>query len=276
MRVPGIPYIQGRNSYTDADGTKYGIAIHNTSNDASARNEAAYAQNRTDGVSSHFYVDRIEVIQSLDLLARAGHAGSKNGNENGIAVEITGVNGWSRSTWLANVNWVVLGSTLAWCCNQFGIAVRRASVSEMRSNPKVRAFYSHDDMRQAWGGTDHTDPGPNFPWDKLFEVVAGGSPPLSTTDPIPTKGGGGEMAVIKNKSTGAHWALAGVGGAGSGEGNWMETEDGEIALQMLSQCGPSAKFIEVYQGSWDKWKAACTGPAQITTGDDEEPESPST
>jgi hypothetical protein len=41
----------------------------------------------------------------------------------------------------------------------------------MKANPRVKAFYSHDDMRRAWGGTTHTDPGANFPWDKLFAVV---------------------------------------------------------------------------------------------------------
>jgi N-acetyl-anhydromuramyl-L-alanine amidase AmpD len=171
MRVSGVPYVQGRNSYSDADGTKYGIAIHNTSNTASAGDEASYATRRTDGVSSHFYVDATKVIQSLDTTARAGHAGSGNGNQNAVAVEIRGVNGWSRQTWLDSVCWGTLGRVLADVCRAYGIAVRRASVAEMRSNPKVRAFYSHDDMRQAWGGTDHTDPGPGFPWDRLFSAV---------------------------------------------------------------------------------------------------------
>jgi len=171
MRVSGVQYVQGRNSYSDADGTKYGIAIHNTSNTASADAEASYATRRTDGVSSHFYVDATKVIQSLDTSARAGHAGSSQGNQNAVAVEIRGVNEWSRQTWLDSVCWGQLGRVLAEVCRAYGIQVRRATVSEMRNNPKVRAFYSHDDMRQAWGGTDHTDPGPGFPWDRLFSAV---------------------------------------------------------------------------------------------------------
>src|SRR5690349_18987856 len=104
-RVPGIPFVPGRNDYDDRDGRKYGIAIHNTSNNASDTNEASYARRRTDGVSSHFYVDRDSVTQSLDTTARAGHAGSRHGNENAIAVEITGGNGKSRDWWLNNVAW---------------------------------------------------------------------------------------------------------------------------------------------------------------------------
>jgi N-acetyl-anhydromuramyl-L-alanine amidase AmpD len=175
MIVPGIPYVQGRNSYSDADGVKYGIAIHNTSNDASDTGEASYATWRPDGTSSHFYADADSVTQSLDTVRKAGHAGSTQGNENAIAVEITGGNGMSLDWWLANVAWSKLGQVLAavirhhWPDGSF--QVRRASVAEMRANPKVKAFYGHDDMRLAWGGTTHTDPGGSFPWDRLFAAV---------------------------------------------------------------------------------------------------------
>lgn len=175
MRVPGVPYVQGRNSYGDRDGRKYGIAIHNTSNDASAEGEASYATRRTDGVSSHLYADADSVVQSLDTGARAGHAGSYEGNEHAIAVEITGTNDKSRSWWLANVAWDRLGTVLAavirhhWPDGSF--AVRRAAVDQMRADPKIRALYGHDDMRRAWGGTTHTDPGPNFPWDRLIQAI---------------------------------------------------------------------------------------------------------
>lgn len=193
MRVTSVRYIQGRNSYTDPDGRKYGIAIHNTSNNATAAQEAAYATRRTDGTSAHFYCDDHEVIQSLDTSVRAGHAGSVEGNTHAVAVEITGSNAWTRQRWLASVAWDALGATLAsvirkhWPDGSF--KVRRATVTEMRRNPKVRAFYGHDDMRRAWGGTDHTDPGPAFPWDRLFAAVnaaMGVNPPTPSGDDMPT------------------------------------------------------------------------------------------
>ncbi|WBB78949.1 peptidoglycan recognition family protein [Micromonospora sp. WMMD882] len=172
MRVPGIPFVQGRNVYPDRDGLKYGIAIHATANTATAEQEASYATRRTDGVSAHFYVDSDSIVQSLDTDVRAGHAGSGTGNENAIAIEITGLAGSSRQWWLANVAWGRLATVLATLCRHHGVAVRRATVAEMVANPRVRAFYGHNDMRLAWGGTTHTDPGPNFPWDHLLATVA--------------------------------------------------------------------------------------------------------
>ncbi len=175
MRVPFVRYVQGHNSYIDGDRLKYGIAVHNTSNDASDEQEASYAARRTDGVSAHFFADLDSVTQSIDTAAKAGHAGSREGNENGISWEFTGANGKTRDWWLANICWDLVGRVNAaiirhhWPDRSF--QVRRASVAEMKANPKVKAFYGHDDMRRAWGGTTHTDPGPNFPWDKLFAVT---------------------------------------------------------------------------------------------------------
>lgn len=189
MRVAGIPYVQGRNDYTDWDGKHFAIAIHNTSNNASDSDEASYARRRTDGTSAHLYVDHDSVTQSLSLTDRAGHAGSEQGNDNAIAVEITGANGWSREKWLRSVAWDKLGRALAWIIRNDpdyrGFQVRRASVAEMRRNPRVKAFYSHDDMRRAWGGTDHTDPGPHFPWDRLFKAVNDALKPTPAGTPQP-------------------------------------------------------------------------------------------
>lgn len=175
MRIPGVPYHQGIGSYTDTDGRHYGIAIHDTENTASDTAEAAYADHRTDGTSAHFFVDRDSVTQSLDTDAKAGHSGSQEGNENAIAFEITGTAGRSRDWWLTNVAWDQLGRVIGYMIRNdpdyAGFQVRRASVAEMKANPKVRAFYGHNDMRLAWGGTNHTDPGENFPWDRLFQAV---------------------------------------------------------------------------------------------------------
>ncbi|SDZ39921.1 N-acetylmuramoyl-L-alanine amidase [Micromonospora pattaloongensis] len=168
MRVPGVRFVQGRNRYGTS--TKYAIAVHATANTASAADEAMYATRRTDGTSAHFYLDRREVIQSLDTRDRAGHAGSTQGNTYAIALEFTGLNSWSRATWLSSVAWDRVGAVLATVSRTHQIPARRVTVAQMRADARVRGAYDHNQMRLAWGGTDHTDPGPHFPWDRLLAV----------------------------------------------------------------------------------------------------------
>ena len=172
MKVAAVKFVQGRNYEKDVDGTKFAIAIHNTSNTASAADEASYATRRTDSVSAHFYADATEVIQSLDTSVVAWHSGSYAGNQDAISVEIVGLNSWTREKWLASVAWDKLGAVLAAVCAAYDIPIRQCTVAEMIANPKVKGFYSHDEMRLAFGSTTHTDPGPNFPWDHLLAMVA--------------------------------------------------------------------------------------------------------
>src|SRR5688572_30087537 len=113
MRVPGIPYVQGRNYQVNPAGRHYGIAVHATASTASARGEAAYAQRRTDGIGSHLYLDDIEIIQSIDTIYKVNHAGSSNGNNYAICLEQTGRNDWTRQQWIDRLDWGQLGYALA-------------------------------------------------------------------------------------------------------------------------------------------------------------------
>lgn len=161
------------------------ITIHNTSNDATAEGEASYAMRRTDGTSSHYYVDHDSIVQSLNTDWCAGHVGSAQGNTYGISYEITGVNGWTREQWLSDVAWQLLAKQIAVDCVQFGISVRQLSIAEMRAGAAT-GFITHDQARLAWGGTTHTDPGPNFPMDHLLALVADliGDDDMSLDEPI--------------------------------------------------------------------------------------------
>lgn len=68
-----------------------GIAIHNTYNDASAKNEIAYMKNNNNQVSYHIAVDDKEAIQGLPLNRNAwacGDGSSGPGNRKYISIEI--------------------------------------------------------------------------------------------------------------------------------------------------------------------------------------------
>ncbi len=66
------------------------IVIHNTANDASAKNEVAYMRRNNNQVSFHYAVDDKEIVQGIPENRNAWHSGDGNGkgNREGIAIEI--------------------------------------------------------------------------------------------------------------------------------------------------------------------------------------------
>ena len=67
------------------------IVVHNTANDANARNEVAYMIRNNDKVSFHYAVDDKEIVQGIPENRNAWHAGdgaSGPGNRKGIGIEI--------------------------------------------------------------------------------------------------------------------------------------------------------------------------------------------
>jgi N-acetylmuramoyl-L-alanine amidase CwlA len=67
------------------------IVVHNTANDATARNEIAYMISNNQEVSFHYAVDDKEVVQGIPENRNAWHSGdgaNGKGNREGIAIEI--------------------------------------------------------------------------------------------------------------------------------------------------------------------------------------------
>lgn len=67
------------------------IVVHNTANDASARNEIAYMIGNNQEVSFHYAVDDKEAVQGIPEDRNAWHCGDGEygkGNREGVAIEI--------------------------------------------------------------------------------------------------------------------------------------------------------------------------------------------
>lgn len=67
------------------------LVVHNTANDASARNEISYMISNNNQTSFHFAVDDVEVVQGIPENRNAWHAGdggSGIGNRQGLSIEI--------------------------------------------------------------------------------------------------------------------------------------------------------------------------------------------
>jgi hypothetical protein len=159
--------------YGNTRTSKVYIAIHSTENSASAEAEADYAKRRADSTSSHYYIDQNSIVQSLDTDLRAFHAGSRPGNDRAIAYELTGRAAWSRSQWLGAVAWPLLVAQIRADCAAHNIVPRDLSVAQIQAG-SLTGIITHNEMRLAWGGTDHTDPGPNFPMDHLIGLLLEG------------------------------------------------------------------------------------------------------
>lgn len=67
------------------------IIVHNTANDASAKNEVKYMQNNNSHTSFHYAVDDKETILAISLNRNTWNAGDRRygkGNREGISIEI--------------------------------------------------------------------------------------------------------------------------------------------------------------------------------------------
>ncbi len=67
------------------------IVVHNTANDASARNEVKYMINNNSSTSFHYAIDDKEIVQGIPENRNAFHAGdgrNGKGNRKGLSIEI--------------------------------------------------------------------------------------------------------------------------------------------------------------------------------------------
>jgi hypothetical protein len=173
--VPPKSWTKGRVSadYPDV------IFIHTTEGSEgreSAENGAAYDSRRTDQTSTHFFVDQDSTIQCVYTKDEA-HAARTHGNDKGIQIEVCGKAGQTKAQWTDAASAGAIEQ-----CARLGVAIRKKygkarfplvnlTPAELRAGKN--GFAEHYDATKAWpgdGGT-HTDPGPNFPWSKLFARI---------------------------------------------------------------------------------------------------------
>jgi N-acetyl-anhydromuramyl-L-alanine amidase AmpD len=175
--VPPRAFGRGR----DGKAVRY-IVIHYTAGSerpTSAEDGAAYDQRRTDGTSSHYYVDSNSIVQCVRTTDRANTARHR-GNRLGVQYELCGT-AQTRAQWLDAASLATLkiaARQVARDCRKYGIPVRRLSVAETRrawtefpAGPK--GIVGHVDCTNAYpeDNGDHTDPGAHFPWDVFLNLV---------------------------------------------------------------------------------------------------------
>lgn len=151
------------------------IVVHYTAGaerSTSAEDGAAYDARRTDGTSTHYFVDSNSVVQCVLTKDRA-NAAFYNGNTIGIQYELCGTV-QTREQWLDAASRPTLKNAAKQIlrdCTKYNIPIRKLSPSEVAAGKS--GICGHVDITHAFpkdGGT-HTDPGPHFPWDVLLADI---------------------------------------------------------------------------------------------------------
>jgi hypothetical protein len=97
-------------------------------------------------------------------------------NERGLHLCFKGRASQSRAEWLAQGRQLDAGARVLrdWR-DRYGIPLVKLTGAQMRAGQK--GVGGHADTVDAWHSTDHTDPGPGFPWDVLLAKAAGNTTP---------------------------------------------------------------------------------------------------
>lgn len=160
-----------------------GVCIHTTENDAGtpAENVANY-QITSESGSYNVLTDTSGKRLRENTDDWQVWATGNKGNDVLLHLSFVARAAWSREKWLSYPAMLRAGATVvAYWCKTYGFPVRHAvTVAQL---PGVT---THNATR-AWGGTDHTDPGPGFPMDVFLgyvtEAMNGGTEPAPLPHP---------------------------------------------------------------------------------------------
>jgi N-acetyl-anhydromuramyl-L-alanine amidase AmpD len=154
------------------------IFIHTTEGGegrTSAEDGAAYDARRDDGTSTHFFVDQDTTIQCV-LTTDEAHAARSHGNDVGIQIEVCGKAGQSAAQWADAASAGALEQAA-----RLAVALRKqrpgrfplVNLTPQQLRAGQHGFAEHYDATRAWpeDNGSHSDPGPNFPWARLFARI---------------------------------------------------------------------------------------------------------
>jgi len=173
-QLAGVPYAALPTAATVASALAFPprlVVIHDTSNSATAQQEALYAASRPiDGATSaHFYVDGNGPLGSVPLNKQAWAAYSY-ANGNGFHIEMCGYNAGQRGA----VPPVTIGHTarlVRKLCDLAGIPMVKLGPGEVAAGK--RGICGHWDITTGLGVGTHDDPGPAFDWAAFIAAVNG-------------------------------------------------------------------------------------------------------
>lgn len=150
-----------------------------------AERVARYFATLSDGrtVSAHYCVDNNSIIQCVRLADRAWTVGNSPGNNRGINVELAGFASQTPAQWadpyseaMLSIACRIVSRDMA----EYKIPNRWCTVDDLWS---YRGGHTtHNDLRLAFGGTTHTDPGSGFPRQHILDLIKTGGVDVMTSE----------------------------------------------------------------------------------------------
>lgn len=135
-----------------------------------AENVAAYFRDSGVVASAHVCVDNNSAVRCVPDSDTAYAA--PGANTDGLQLEIAGYMRQTRQQWLDDYSRAALHQaaivTADWC-TRYDIPAVRLTRAELRAGR--RGITCHADVSAVYRKSDHTDPGPNFPWDVFLADV---------------------------------------------------------------------------------------------------------
>lgn len=160
------------------------IVIHGTVSpcvEGGARNVAKYFQSSAAGGSAHYIVDPGEVVAAVREGTVAYHAPPNTGS---IGVELCDPQKGPSARWDDNNHQEMLRRAavlVRQIAARWDVPLRRLTVAQVKAGKA--GICGHVDVSNAWGQTDHSDPGAAFPWDEFMHLV-NADEPKPTVKPI--------------------------------------------------------------------------------------------
>lgn len=143
-----------------------GIAVHTTENPITSRAiDVAEWQASSQTGSYNEVVDSQENVVICNTDDWQVWATGNKGNDILLHIAFVARASMTRAEWLAQLPMLDTGAKRAarWV-KKHGFPIKKVTAATLPG------FLGHGDTR-VWGGTDHTDPGPNFPWDVFLDLV---------------------------------------------------------------------------------------------------------